>query len=202
MLITQTQHRMIKHIALTGGIGSGKSVIAKIFIILGIPVYDSDREAKRIMETDRGVVSSLQQLIGEELYQDSKLQKEVMARAIFSDSILCKKINEIVHPQVWNDYVQWSNRQNTDFTIMETALLYETEMYKNFDAVVAVTADEETRIRRVMQRNKCNAESIHKRMQNQTSVEIALQNADFIIENSHTFVITQVIEIYNMLKQQ
>ncbi len=193
---------MIKHIALTGGIGSGKSVIAKIFIILGIPVYDSDREAKRIMETDRGVVSSLQQLIGEELYQDSKLQKEVMARAIFSDSILCKKINEIVHPQVWNDYVQWSNRQNTDFTIMETALLYETEMYKNFDAVVAVTADEETRIRRVMQRNKCNAESIHKRMQNQTSVEIALQNADFIIENSHTFVITQVIEIYNMLKQQ
>ena len=70
MLITQTQHRMIKHIALTGGIGSGKSVIAKIFIILGIPVYDSDREAKRIMETDRGVVSSLQQLIGEELYQD------------------------------------------------------------------------------------------------------------------------------------
>ena len=154
MLITQTQHRMIKHIALTGGIGSGKSVIAKIFIILGIPVYDSDREAKRIMETDRGVVSSLQQLIGEELYQDSKLQKEVMARAIFSDSILCKKINEIVHPQVWNDYVQWSNRQNTDFTIMETALLYETEMYKNFDAVVAVTADEETRIRRVMQRNK------------------------------------------------
>ena len=193
---------MIKHIALTGGIGSGKSVIAKIFIILGIPVYDSDREAKRIMETDRGVVSSLQQLIGEELYQDSKLQKEVMARAIFSDSILCKKINEIVHPQVWNDYVQWSNRQNTDFTIMETALLYETEMYKNFDAVVAVTAEEETRIRRVMQRNKCNAESIHKRMQNQTSVEIALQNADFIIENSHTFVITQVIEIYNMLKQQ
>ena len=193
---------MIKHIALTGGIGSGKSVIAKIFIILGIPVYDSDREAKRIMETDRGVVSSLQQLIGEELYQDSKLQKEVMARAIFSDSILCKKKNEIVHPQVWNDYVQWSNRQNTDFTIMETALLYETEMYKNFDAVVAVTADEETRIRRVMQRNKCNAESIHKRMQNQTSVEIALQNADFIIENSHTFVITQVIEIYNMLKQQ
>lgn len=193
---------MNKHIALTGGIGSGKSVIAKIFLILGVPVYDSDREAKRLMEIDRGVVSSLQKLIGEELYQDSKLQKDVMARAIFSDNNLCKKVNEIVHPRVWSDYIEWSNRQQGPFTIMETALLYESDLYKNFDAVIGVTADEETRIRRVMQRNNCDAESVRKRMQNQQTVDFALQNADFIIENSHTFVITQVLDIYNTLKQQ
>ncbi len=191
---------MNKHIALTGGIGSGKSVIAKIFSILGIPVYDSDSEAKRLMETDGGVAFSLQKLIGEGLYKDSKLQKDVMARAIFSNSNLCKKVNEIVHPRVWNEYLEWSNRQNAPFTIMESALLFESDLYKNFDAIVAVTADGETRIRRVMQRNNCDAESVRKRMQNQQSVEIALQNADFIIENSHTFVITQVLEIYNTLK--
>jgi dephospho-CoA kinase len=192
---------MNKHIALTGGIGSGKSVIAKIFSILGIPVYDSDSEAKRLMETDGGVAFSLQKLIGEGLYKDSKLQKDVMAQAIFSNSNLCKKVNEIVHPRVWKEYIEWSNRQNAPFTIMETALLFESDLYKNFDAIVAVTADEETRIRRAMQRNNCDAESVRKRMQNQQSVEIALQNADFIIENSHTFVITQVLEIYNTLKQ-
>ena len=191
---------MNKYIALTGGIGSGKSVIAKIFSILGIPVYDSDSEAKRLMETDGGVAFSLQKLIGEGLYKDSKLQKDVMARAIFSNSNLCKKVNEIVHPRVWNEYLEWSNRQNAPFTIMESALLFESDLYKNFDAIVAVTADGETRIRRVMQRNNCDAESVRKRMQNQQSVEIALQNADFIIENSHTFVITQVLEIYNTLK--
>ena len=191
---------MNKHIALTGGIGSGKSVIAKIFSILGIPVYDSDSEAKRLMETDGGVAFSLQKLIGEGLYKDSKLQKDVMARAIFSNSNLCKKVNEIVHPRVWNEYLEWSNRQNAPFTIMESALLFESDLYKNFDAIVAVTADGETRIRRVMQRNNCDAESVRKRMQNQQSVEIALQNADFIIENSHTFVITQVLEIYIPLK--
>jgi len=139
----------MKYVALTGGIGSGKSVVSKIFSCLGVPVYDSDSHAKQLMKYDENIVSALKKIIGEELYFNGKFQKDVMQKAIFSDNILLEKVNSVVHPAVWEDYKQWSDRLSVPFTIMETALLYESGLYKNFNLSICVTADEKLRVQRV-----------------------------------------------------
>ncbi|MBO7055242.1 MAG: dephospho-CoA kinase [Bacteroidales bacterium] len=192
---------MNNYIALTGGIGCGKSVVARVFSCLRIPVYDSDSRAKKLMNTDENIKNNLIRLVGNEIYKNGCLQKEVMAKAIFSDADILTKVNSIVHPAVWNDYVAWSEKQHAPFTIMETALLYETDLYKNLKKSIAVVANDEIRIQRVMRRDSCSYESVMARIKNQPSVEKAVQNADFIIENNDTFVIPQVMEVYNTLKQ-
>ena len=191
----------MKYVALTGGIGSGKSVVSKVFSCLGVPVYDSDTHAKHLMQCDENIVAELKKIVGEELYIDGKFQKEVMRNAIFSDKTLLKKVNSVVHPAVWEDYKQWSDRQTVPFTIMETALLYESELYKNFNLSICVTADEETRIQRVLQRDGGDVDSVKKKMENQPFVQKALNEADFIIENNNTFVINQVMTVYTKILQ-
>ncbi len=193
---------MKKHIALTGGIGSGKSIVARVFSVLGVPVYDSDSRARKLMEEDEYIVSSLQSLLGSDLYKDGRLQKKIMADAIFSDRSLCEKVNAIVHPRVWLDYEKWSEKQNSDFTIMETALLYESDLYKKFDASIVVVADDEIRVQRVQKRDNCDANTVLKRINNQSSTKKAVAEADFIIENNDTFVISQVIKVYNTIKKR
>ncbi|MCQ2607315.1 MAG: dephospho-CoA kinase [Bacteroidales bacterium] len=193
---------MKKHIALTGGIGCGKSVVARIFSILGVPVYDSDSRAKMLMEKDDFIVSSLKSLIGDNVYENGRLQKKIMANAIFSDRSLCEKVNSIVHPRVWLDYEKWSENQESDFTIMETALLYESDLYKKFDASIVVVADDSIRVQRVQKRDNCDANSVIARINNQSSTKKAVANADFIIENNDTFVISQVMDVFNTIKKR
>ena len=191
----------MKYVALTGGIGSGKSVVSKIFSCLGVPVYDSDGHAKQLMKYDENIVSALKKIIGEELYFNGKFQKDVMRKAIFSDNILLEKVNSVVHPAVWEDYKQWSDRLSVPFTIMETALLYESGLYKNFNLSICVTADEKLRVQRVLQRDGGDVEFIKKKMENQPFVQKALHEADFIIENNNTFVINQVMTVYKKILQ-
>ncbi len=191
----------MKYVALTGGIGSGKSVVSKIFSCLGVPVYDSDSHAKQLMKYDENIVSALKKIIGEELYFNGKFQKDVMRKAIFSDNILLEKVNSVVHPAVWEDYKQWSDRLSVPFTIMETALLYESGLYKNFNLSICVTADEKLRVQRVLQRDGGDVEFIKKEMENQPFVQKALHEADFIIENNNTFVINQVMTVYKKILQ-
>lgn len=191
----------MKYVALTGGIGSGKSVVSKIFSCLGVPVYDSDSHAKQLMKYDENIVSALKKIIGEELYFNGKFQKDVMRKAIFSDNILLEKVNSVVHPAVWEDYKQWSDRLSVPFTIMETALLYESGLYKNFNLSICVTADEKLRVQRVLQRDGGDVEFIKKKMENQPFVQKALYEADFIIENNNTFVINQVMTVCKKILQ-
>lgn len=191
----------MKYVALTGGIGSGKSVVSKIFSCFGVPVYDSDSHAKQLMKYDENIVSALKKIIGEELYFNGKFQKDVMRKAIFSDNILLEKVNSVVHPAVWEDYKQWSDRLSVPFTIMETALLYESGLYKNFNLSICVTADDKLRVQRVLQRDGGDVEFIKKKMENQPFVQKALHEADFIIENNNTFVINQVMTVYKKILQ-
>lgn len=190
---------MSSYIALTGGIGSGKSVVANVFRCLGVPVYDSDSRAKMLMNSDSVIKQCLQDLLGPQVYKDSTLQKDVVAQAIFGNADICRMVNEIVHPRVWLDYKQWSDSMRCPFTIMETALLYETDLYKNFHKSIVVAAEERIRIARVMKRDGFDANKVFERIKNQPSYEKALQKADFIIENNDTFVIPQVIEVYNTI---
>ena len=192
--------QMIKYVALTGGIGCGKSVVSRLFTSLLVPVYDSDSRAKRLMETNPVIISSLRQLFGDEVYKDGALQKKFLADKIFNDAALCKKVNSIVHPQVWLDFKAWSEKQEAPVTIMETALLYESDLYKQFDFVIAVVADEEVKIQRVMERDGCSREDVRRRMEKQLSVKIAEQKADFVIKNNDTFVIPQVIDVLTKIK--
>jgi len=192
---------MIKYVALTGGIGSGKSVVAKIFNCLGIPVYDSDSRAKILMNTDEELKAAITFLVGDKVYCDGVFQKEEMAKAIFAETSLCHKVNAIVHPRVWIDYTKWSAEQDAPFTIMETALLYESDLYKKFDKTICVIADEKLRLERVMKRNGVDAISVCDRMKNQSSLHIANKKSDYIIENNSTFVIPQVMTIYEHLKE-
>ena len=191
----------MKYVALTGGIGSGKSVVSKIFSCFGVPVYDSDSHAKQLMKYDENIVSALKKIIGEELYFNGKFQKDVMRKAIFSDNILLEKVNSVVHPAVWEDYKQWSDRLSVPFTIMETALLYESGLYKNFNLSICVTADDKLRVQRVLQRDGGDVEFIKKKMENQPFVQKALHEADFIIENNNTFVINQVMTVCKKILQ-
>ncbi|MCQ2606504.1 MAG: dephospho-CoA kinase [Bacteroidales bacterium] len=193
---------MKKHIALTGGIGCGKSVVARVFSVIGVPVYDSDSRARALMEQDDYIISSLQNLIGEQIYENGHLQKKIMANAIFTDKSLCEKVNAIVHPRVWLDYEQWSEKQSAPFTIMETALLYESDLYKKFDFSIVVVADDNVRIQRVMKRDNCDANSVLQRINSQSSIKNAAQKADYVIENNNTFVISQIINVYNAIKKR
>lgn len=192
---------MTKYVALTGGIGCGKSVVSKVFMSLGVPVYDSDSKAKQLMETNGIIRDSLMKLLGNQIYKGTSLQRKVMADAIFSDASVCKKVNDIVHPQVWLDYKLWSDKKNVPFTIMETALLFESDLYKNFDYSIAVIASDALRVERVVHRDLCTEAEVRRRIKNQSSNENASQKVDFIIENNDTFVLSQVETIYNELRQ-
>ena len=188
-----------KKIALSGGIGSGKTCMAKVFAALGVPVYNSDERAKQLMQTDETVRTQLIALFGEDLYKGNELQKQVLANHIFTNNDLRQKVNAIVHPVVIEDYIQWSKSQNAAYTIMETALLFENDLHKHFDYTIYITAPLETRIARVMKRDNCTRAEVEKRIKMQQCDTICAQKADFVIENNN-FALSQIIAVVENLK--
>ena len=193
-----TSHRLV---ALSGGIGSGKTCIAKIFTALGVPVYNSDERAKQLMQTDEAIRTQLIALFGKELYKGNELQKQLLANYIFTDNELRQKVNAIVHPAVIEDYKAWSAQQNTVYTIMETALLFENDLHKQFDTTIYVTAPLETRITRVMKRDNCERADVEKRIKMQQNDIICTQKSDFVIENNN-FALSQTLIIHEQLAWQ
>lgn len=189
----------MKYIGLTGGIGSGKSVIAKIFECLHIPVYYSDSQAKRLMNSHEGIRKQLIALLGESVYKANKLQKNVVAHALFSDDSLKLNIDSIVHPVVRSDFFEWANKQFAPYVIMESALMFQHDLYTHFDAVVFVNSSIETRIARVMERDGLQQNEIEQRIKMQPNDEICKQKAQYIIENNNTFVIPQVMSIHSKI---
>lgn len=193
-------------IALSGGIGSGKSCLAKVFTALGIPVYNSDERAKQLMHTDETIRTQLIALFGDDLYHNNELQKKMLARYIFDNNELRRKVNAIVHPVVINDYIAWSERQSFErcnnrtmaYTIMETALLFENDLHKHFDVTIYVHAPLEIRIARAMQRDSCTRADVEKRIKMQLEDTICMQKADYVIENNN-FALSQIITIHKQL---
>lgn len=173
----------MKIIGLTGGIGSGKTTVAKLFEALGVPVYDSDKEAKILMNTSKVLIKEIKGLLGEEAYKESELNRRYIAGKVFKDKKLLQKLNAIVHPAVRENFLQWVSEQNTSYVIQETALLYENNAASLYDAVILVTAPEELRVERVLHRDATSKEAVLARINNQLRDKEKIAKANFILEN-------------------
>ena len=192
---------MIK-IAVTGGIGSGKSYISHLLEDMHIPVYNADNEAKRLTVSDAGIRGELIALLGEEVYKDGLLNKPLLASYLFSDPAHVLQINSIIHPRVRKDFTVWVERQEKcEIVGMESAILYESRFDELVDEVWTVTAPEELRIGRVRQRSGLTEEEIKKRMAAQLSEEEKQRRAAHIIWNDgNVSVIHRVLSLLKSLE--
>lgn len=176
---------MTKIIGLTGGIGSGKTTIAKYFAEKGIPVYIADDEARKITESPE-ILQSIRTVFGDEVFNNEKLDRVKVSQIVFNDTDKLKQLNEIIHPAVKKHFKNWVlQNSNFDFVVYETAILFESGSYKQCDFVISVIAPIETRIKRVMVRDSVSREDVIKRMENQWLDEERIKNSDFIIENTN-----------------
>jgi dephospho-CoA kinase len=188
-------------VGLTGGIGSGKSTIAKIFNSLGIKVYNSDVEAKKIVNTDTQTIELIKQTFGTDIYNTTGLNSSKMAQLVFNNKAALEKLNAIVHPKVKEHFEYWITLNQTDkILIKEAAILIESGAYKGLDKIVIVTAPEELRLNRVVLRDNSNEDDVRKRISAQMSDEERLKYANYEISNNEKdLVIPQVLNIYNQL---
>ena len=189
------------HVGLTGNMGSGKSTVAKLFEFLEIPVYYSDKEAKVLMYRNKSVKSKLKKAIGKDIYlKNGRLNRLLLAEKIFNNPSLLQQVNEIVHPAVREDYLQWREKQKAPYTLQESALTFETKAHKVMDATIVVYAPLELLIKRVMERDNTTRDKVLERLNNQMSQEKKVKKADYLIDNSMAeLLMPQVREIHQNL---
>ncbi|HAQ21795.1 MAG TPA: dephospho-CoA kinase [Prolixibacteraceae bacterium] len=192
---------MIK-VGITGGIGSGKSTVCKVFRVLGIPVFEADSTAKQLMNTDPSLREQLIQLFGPAVYLPNlTIDRKYLAGIVFSNAPLLRKLNEIVHPAVRKAFDEWFLIQHSPYVIHEAAILFESGFYKLMDKTIMVVTNENERIERVVKRDQITAEMVRQRMKNQWSDEKKIKLADFVIgNNDNELIIPQIIEIDKKLK--
>lgn len=170
-------------VGLTGGIGSGKTTVVKMFANMGVPVYIADDEAKKLMNTSKIIKRKLTGLFGEETYVDGKLNKPFIANIIFNDKVSLRKMNAIVHPRVAKHFERWVLKQVAPYVIKEVAILFENSSYKDCDFVITVTANKVLRIERLLKRDNTTKANIEAIMKNQWADDQRIQNSDFVINN-------------------
>lgn len=187
-------------IGITGGIGSGKTTVCKIFSQLGIPIYYADIAARNLMEHDEELISNLKKEIGNHIYDESDLlNKKLFGEIIFNNSESMKKANSFIHPTVRKDFENWiGENASAPYIIEEAAILFESGANKNLDYVVTVTAPEKVRFARVMLRDSITEDYVKKISATQMSEEEKKQLADFVIVNDdNQLLIPQVLELHN-----
>ncbi len=185
---------------LTGGIGSGKSQVARLFALLGCAVFQSD-EAARDIYFDPTVREEVKRLLGDNAYvSDTQIDRTYISSRVFSNSDLLHRLNRIIHPAVGRKFDSFREANQGRIIIKETALLFEAKLQHQVDKIIVVTAADELRIGRVMARDGLSREDVLKKMQSQLSQEQKISQADFVIDNNEReFLITQVLNIYKQL---
>ena len=174
-------------IAITGGIGSGKTYVSNMFQERGIPIYNADTEAKRLMVQDEVIRKELVALVGEEVYQGAELNKPLLASYLFSSAEHVQQINSIVHPRVKADFIEWLKaRQEYEVAGIESAILFEAGFRDSVDSVIMVSAPEELRLARAMKRDRATEQQIRNRMSAQMNEDEKIKMADFVICNDET----------------
>lgn len=187
-------------IGLTGGIGAGKSTVAKIFKILGIPVFDADIAAKNLMNNNEALKQKIREEFGDESYQNGVLNRKYLAEIVFNNRYKLEKLNALVHPVAIQTGIDWAATQNAKYTIKEAALMFEAGSAFNLDYIIGVFAPVELRIARVMHRDGITKEQVEARMKNQIDEKIKAKLCDFIIENDENSLLTsQIIEVHKKI---
>jgi dephospho-CoA kinase len=189
---------MTKIIGLTGGIGSGKTTIAKYFQSFGIPVYIADDEAKNIMQSSE-IIAAIKNTFGEAIFEHGTLNREKLANIVFNEPEKLELLNNIVHPAVKKHFEHWLLQyKKIHYVIYEAAILFESGGYKNCDFIITVTAPVDTRIQRVVERDKTTRELVLKRINAQWTDEKRISKSDFVIENIS--LENAKLEVYRILK--
>ena len=189
-------------VGLTGGIGSGKTWVSSLFKDLGVPVYISDEEAKKLMHTNEQVKQAIIELFGDEAYINKKLNRDFISQRVFVNKDLLNQLNAIVHPAVAIHFKDWYKQQTSPFVIKESAILFEIGGDKKCDQVILVTAPVSERIRRVQLRDNASAEAIQRRIDSQWTDEKKIPLANYVIENvEKPSTVAQVNAIYKRITE-
>ena len=187
-------------VGLTGGIGSGKTMIAKVFAALGIPIYYADDAARRIQQEDLKVKEQIIQLLGEEAYHDGILNKVYVSSIVFSDKAKLDQLNAIIHPATIRDAENWLSAQTTPYAIKEAALIFESGSQRDLDFIIGVTAPIALRIQRTMARDGVTEEQVRQRIEKQINDRIKMRLCDAVITNDEKqLIIPQVLELHQKL---
>jgi dephospho-CoA kinase len=190
-------------VGITGGIGSGKSTVCRLFEILGAPVFSADTVAKTMLNSDQKLKKGIQSLFGDEIYlPDGNLDRKRLASIIFAHPGSLQQVNELVHPVVRKEFYRWMEKyKQSDYVIHEAAILFESGFYRLMDFTILVSATEEQRISRVMKRDGISEETVRERMRNQWSDDKKAEMADLILKNDNRkFLIPEILNMDYKLK--
>jgi dephospho-CoA kinase len=191
---------MTLKVGLTGGIGSGKSVVARIFEVLGIPVYYADEAARDLQNNDPVLRQQIIGLFGQGAYSEGQLDRKYISQLVFADSKKLEELNALVHPATIRDAAEWLARQDSPYAIKEAALIFESGSQRDLDFVIGVTAPESLRISRTMTRDSLSGDEVRKRMEKQLQDRIKMWLCDFVIYNDETrLLVPQVLKVHEHL---
>ena len=185
-------------VGITGGIGCGKSVVSKIIGLMGYPVYDSDKNAKKIVDESNEIRAGLISRFGTEIYNGTKLNRKLLAEKIFSDNEARSFVNSLIHPAVLKDFIRWSelNLKKVDVVFIESAILFESGFNKYVDKILLVISTDKLRIERIRKRDNALISEIRKRIQSQNPQKELIKKSDFIIKNDEKRSLLQQIRLF------
>lgn len=187
-------------VGLTGGIGSGKSTVARIFEVLGIPVYDADAAAKRLMQEDAELVAQIKTAFGVQAYKDGILDRKYLAEVVFVKSEKLDLLNSLVHPATIKDAAEWMAKQTAPYSIKEAALIFESGSEKHLDVVIGVQAPLALRLQRTIERDHITVDQVKARMNHQMDEAQKMRLCNHVISNDeHELLIPQVLKLHEKL---
>lgn len=187
-------------VGLTGGIGAGKSTVAQIFKVFGIPVYQADQEAKRLMQTNTSLIEKIREAFSDKAYVEGILDRKFLSSIVFNDKQKLELLNSIVHPFTIQDGKEWMKKQTSPYAIKEAALIFESGSQGEFDCLIGVFAPTTLRIHRTIQRDKVEREKVLSRMEKQLDESIKMKLCDHVlINNEQTLLVPQVIDLHQKL---
>jgi len=188
-------------VGLTGGIGSGKTLVGEVFGNLGVPVFRADDQGRILLDTDPEIISEVSSLFGPDIYKQGTLDRFQVSEKVFKNKVLLASLNQIVHPKVILAFQEWAQEYaSRPYVIMEAAILYETGADARLDTVIAVSAPEDLRIQRVVERDQVDPERVRQRIKNQWPENMIIDKSEYVISNDGIqMVLPQVLEIHKQL---
>ena len=191
----------MKRIGLTGNIGSGKTTLASCFEILGIAVFNADKQANLLMNKDVNLKQSLITEFGKEVYLDNELNRKYLSKLAFNDDLVLKRLNALVHPVVQDAFEKWSIQQSSVYVIKEAAILFESNTYQSLDAIICISCPEEIRFKRILKRDDLSENDVRQRMSHQWAEEKKISLSDYVITNDNSsLVMPQILSVHSALK--